>query len=71
MEHKTSNEPRGSLISSFTKQLIATAYSAAGISFTPLKKATVLRLNAAPNSALAIMVVMDGVKFGCAIAPDP
>jgi hypothetical protein len=71
MEQKTSNEPPGSVISSFTKQLIAAAYSAAEISFTLAKKASVLGLNAAPNSALAIMVVMDGVKFGCAIAPDP
>lgn len=67
MEHKTSNELLSSVVSSFTRQLIAAGYSVAEISFTLAKEATVLGLNAAPNSALAMIVVMDGMKFACAI----
>jgi len=55
MKHKTSNESLGGVTSSFTLA----------------KEATVLGLNAAPNSALAMIVVMNGMKFGCAIAAAP
>ena len=68
MEHKTSNKSLSSVISNFTRQLISADYNAAEISFTLTKEATVLALIAAPNSALAMNVVTDGMKFGCAIA---
>lgn len=66
MEHKTSNEPLSRVISSFIKQLIAADHNAAEISFTLAQEATVLGLDAAPNPELAMVVVMDGVKSGCA-----
>jgi hypothetical protein len=66
MENKNSNEPLSSVISSFIKQLIAADHNAAEISFTLAQEATVLGLDAAPNPELAMVVVMDGVKSGCA-----
>lgn len=66
MEQKTSPEPLSDVIASFVKQLMAADYNAAEISFTLSQEAIVLGLEAAPNPELAIVVVMDGVKSGCA-----
>ena len=66
MEQKTSPEPLSDVIVSFVKQLLAADYNAAEISFTLSQEAMVLGLDAAPNPELAMVVVMDGMKSGCA-----
>ncbi|WP_252258534.1 hypothetical protein [Erythrobacter aurantius] len=66
MTQKTSSEPLSDVIVSFVKQLLAADYNAAEISFTLSQEAMVLGLDAAPNPELAMVVVMDGVKSGCA-----
>jgi hypothetical protein len=66
MEQKTSPEPLSGVINSFIKQLLAADYNAAEISFTLSHEAIVLGLATAPNPELAIVVVMDGLKSGCA-----
>ena len=66
MEQKTSNKRLSRVISSFIKQLIATDHNAAEISFALAQEATGLGLDAPPNPELAMVVVMDGVKSGCA-----
>jgi len=66
MEQKTSSEPLSEVIADFIKQLMAADYNAAEISFTLTQEAIVLGLEAAPNPELAMVVVMDGVKSGCA-----
>ena len=66
MDQKTSLEPLSDVIVSFVKQLLAADYNASEISFTLSQEAMVLGLDAAPNPELAMVVVMDGVKSGCA-----
>ncbi|MFB0613988.1 hypothetical protein [Aurantiacibacter poecillastricola] len=66
MTQKTSSEPLSDVVASFVKQLLAADYNAAEISFTLSQEAIVLGLHAAPNPELAIVVVMDGGKSGCA-----
>lgn len=66
MEQKASPEPLSDVIVSFIKQLLTADYQAAEISFTLSREAIVLGLAAAPNPELAMVVVMDGVKSGCA-----
>ncbi|MBS7671245.1 hypothetical protein [Croceicoccus gelatinilyticus] len=66
MTQKTSFEPLSDVIARFVKQLLAADYNAAEISFTLSQEAIVLGLHAAPNPELAIVVVMDGGKSGCA-----
>ena len=45
---------------------MAADHSMAEISFTLAQEATVLGLDTAPSPELAMVVVMDGVKSGCA-----
>ena len=66
MQNKNSDKSLNEIVEGFIKKLIAAGQNTAEISFTLAEQATILGIEVAPSTELAMIVVMDGIKSGCA-----
>ena len=66
MQNKNSDKKLYKIIQNLIQELINAEHDPAELCFTMVEQATILGIEAAASTELAMLVVMDGVQSGCA-----